>query len=171
MNKHINTMAEVEEFFSYLINIRDINIHPDDDFADYVKVGTDEPSLTKEEADKFNDMMEEAFDTCEANGKDIYDIAYNILMARLNKRCHWQYDNLGKVREQARELLKAKLDAKGGEVEFEDDDYRLLLTDQEIVAIELDGVYGMTATTKDGIAIEVADLSTDDILYLATTIQ
>lgn len=48
-NKHITSIDEVKAFASYLINDLDVNLHPDNDFADYVSYKTNERTFTDEE--------------------------------------------------------------------------------------------------------------------------
>lgn len=85
MNKHFYDIEEVEDFFRYLVNDRKVNLNPDDNFVDYVNLETKEPTFSEYEVRLFNEMMDEAFDFCEDNGYDIYEIAYDILWSDLKK--------------------------------------------------------------------------------------
>ena len=71
---HISTIKDVESFFDFLLQERNVSFHPDDDFADYVSIETGEPIFNKDETSTFNRLMGEAFDVCELNGVDIYSI-------------------------------------------------------------------------------------------------
>lgn len=73
-NDHITTIEEVKAFASYLINNLGVNLHPDNDFADYVRYATGERTFTDEEATIGNRLMEECFDVCEKRGVDIYEL-------------------------------------------------------------------------------------------------
>ena len=72
MKKDINTISDVEEFFRYLRDERNVAFHPDDDFCCYVNRDTGEVAT-------FNTMMNQCFAVCEANGKDIYEIGCAVL--------------------------------------------------------------------------------------------
>lgn len=79
MKKDINTISDVEEFFRYLRDERNVAFHPDDDFCCYVNRDTGEPTFTDEEVATFNTMMNQCFAVCESNGKDIYEIGCAVL--------------------------------------------------------------------------------------------
>lgn len=80
MNTYINSTDEVKDFFRYLVNDRKVNLNPDDNFENYVNRSDGKPTFCEYEVRLFNEMMDEAFDFCEDNGYDIYEIAYDILM-------------------------------------------------------------------------------------------
>ena len=71
---NIETIKDVEDFAKYLYNERGVAFHPDDDFAEYENIETHEPTFNTEEAILFNRLMEQCFDVCKRNGKDIYDV-------------------------------------------------------------------------------------------------
>ena len=79
VNTHINTVEEIEDFFHHIVCTLKVNFHPDDRFEDYIKMDTHEPSFSTEECALYNRLMEEAFDVCEREGKDIYEIGMNEL--------------------------------------------------------------------------------------------
>ena len=79
MKKEINTVSDVEEFFRYLRDERKVAFLPDDDFCCYINRDTGEPTFTDEEVATFNAMMNQCFDVCETNGKDIYEIGCAVL--------------------------------------------------------------------------------------------
>lgn len=71
----INTVDQVKEFFDYLAMERKVNFHPDDDFSDYINLSTNEPTFNAEEVAIFNTLMDEAFEVCETNQTDIYQLS------------------------------------------------------------------------------------------------
>jgi len=73
-NSRISTIEDVQDFAKYLYNERMLAFHPDDDFADYVNDETGEPSFSEEEIPLFNHLMDECFDVCEREKKDIYEV-------------------------------------------------------------------------------------------------
>ena len=73
------TQKNVEQFLLECIEYLGVGFHPDTDFADYIDIRSKEPMYTLEEAEKQNKLMEEAFDFCNANGLDIYELALNNL--------------------------------------------------------------------------------------------
>ena len=78
----INTIDQVKEFFDYLTKVRRVNFNPDDDFADYIDLGTHEPTFDTEEVAILNILMEQSFEVCEANQTDIYELAGQRLFAK-----------------------------------------------------------------------------------------
>jgi hypothetical protein len=78
-NKKIKTAKDVRQYFSYLVNIRKLNFHPDTDFSEYVSTETGKPTFTDEEVRRFNDLMEDSFKVCELEGIDIYEIGLQVL--------------------------------------------------------------------------------------------
>jgi len=56
------------------------NFHPDDDFSTYVHIETGRPSYTANEADLRNDLMNQAFEVCEKEGIDIYDLTMEVYL-------------------------------------------------------------------------------------------
>ena len=76
---HITSMADVKSFLHYLVYERDLNFHPDDDFADYINYEDKTPSFTPDEVKNHNRLMEECFDICGKENADIYEIGLNEL--------------------------------------------------------------------------------------------
>lgn len=77
----IKTMADVEKFARHIIIVEDVNVHPDNDFGDYVAVGESEDdshTYTEKEVELRNNLMNECFKVCQENGEDIYEVFYNI---------------------------------------------------------------------------------------------
>ena len=73
-NSKIKTIEDVERLAKYLYNERHVAFHPDDDFADYVNDETGESTFTEVEIPLFNHLMDECFEVCEREMKDIYEV-------------------------------------------------------------------------------------------------
>lgn len=71
----IKTVTDVKKFFHHLVFDRKVNFHPDDDFSEYVSIDGKTPTFNANEVKQYNRLMKQAFDVCEKNGKDIYEIA------------------------------------------------------------------------------------------------
>ena len=71
---NIETLEDVQNFAKYLYCDRGVAFHPDDDFTEYENHETHEPTFTAQEASMFNRLMEQCFDVCERNGKDLYEV-------------------------------------------------------------------------------------------------
>ena len=71
---NIETIKDVQDFAKYLYYERDVAFHPDDDFSDYENTETHEPTFSEQEIKLFNRLMDQCFDVCEQNGKDIYSV-------------------------------------------------------------------------------------------------
>jgi len=69
----IVTTHDVIEFTRCLIE-EGTNVHPDDDFFNYVNMETDLPTYNSDEATLRNQLMEQSFIVCEKAGIDIYDL-------------------------------------------------------------------------------------------------
>ena len=84
---NIETLDDVQNFAKYLYNERGVAFHPDDDFAEYENIETHEPTFTAQEVSLFNRLMEQCFDVCERNNKDIYDvmIEFHPIFNEINK--------------------------------------------------------------------------------------
>lgn len=79
MIESISSVNDVEAFAKQLI-AEGVSFHPDDDFNDYVYFKENKPCYTKEEAEKRNSLMQECFDVCEMNGKDIYSLMLDVTL-------------------------------------------------------------------------------------------
>ena len=75
----IENVEDVITFSKELID-EGANFHPDDDFTTYVHVGTGLPSYTTEQAELRNDLMSQAFEVCEKEGVDIYDLTMEVYL-------------------------------------------------------------------------------------------
>ena len=73
MIAQIIKIEDVSEFFSNLFR-EGVNVHPDDDFNDYINYETKEATYTLEEANLRNKLMNKSFEICENNNVDIYDL-------------------------------------------------------------------------------------------------
>lgn len=80
----LQTIQDVQKFFSFIVYDLGINFHIDTPFSDYVYNYNDKPCFTKKEALKFQIMLEKAIDICNANGVDEYEIALNTLESFIN---------------------------------------------------------------------------------------
>ena len=81
-DSHINNVDDVRKFFHYIVNERNVNFNPDDMFEDYMSAdGT--TAFTPEECEIYNRLVEEAFEICEKENVDIYQIALDILKKKL----------------------------------------------------------------------------------------
>lgn len=76
---HIKSVKDVEAFFHHIVYDRKVNFHPDDSFEDYIDIHTKEASFTSDECNIYNRLMDEAFEVCEREGVDIYEIGMNEL--------------------------------------------------------------------------------------------
>lgn len=71
MLQSIENLHDVAEFTKSLVR-NGVNLHPDDDFLNYINIKTGEPVYKKEEAEALNQLMTNAFEICEKYGVDIY---------------------------------------------------------------------------------------------------
>ena len=79
MIQEIKTVEDVKTFFEELLS-EGLNFHPDDQFEDYINYETKEPTYTEEEAALRNNLLEQAFQVCENEGQDIYELCIEIFM-------------------------------------------------------------------------------------------
>jgi len=75
----IKTLDDVVIFAKQLI-AEGTNVHPDDDFNDYVNTETGQPTYSAQEASKRNELMNQCFEVCELAGSDIYDVIQEIYL-------------------------------------------------------------------------------------------
>lgn len=73
----MTSQSEVTAFLIVCIDYIGLGFHPDTDFCDYINIVTKERIFTDKVANHFNDKMSKAFEYCNANGLDIYEIALN----------------------------------------------------------------------------------------------
>ena len=84
MIQSIKTIEDVKIFLNEL-HAEGLNFHPDDPFEDYINMETKEPLYSEEEANLRNDLINQAFDVCERDGADIYELSIEIFMADFYK--------------------------------------------------------------------------------------
>ena len=72
--KRIETIQDVKDFAKYIKEVDDAQISPDDSFSEYVCYKTMEPTYTKEQAAKRDELMEQCFAVCERERVDIYEL-------------------------------------------------------------------------------------------------
>ena len=75
----INIPEDVTRFFFWLVFTKRINFHPDDPFKNYVDLKTKEATFSEEEAAYYDGVMEKCLDVCAHYGKDVYEIAAEVL--------------------------------------------------------------------------------------------
>ena len=76
---HVETVEDVRAFFEYLVNKRNCNFHPDDDFAEYVNKEDGSPSFSPDEIICFNRLMQESFTVCSESDESIYEVKLEAL--------------------------------------------------------------------------------------------
>jgi hypothetical protein len=167
MNKHFHDIEEVKDFFRYLVNDRKVAIHPDDNFRDYINTETQKPAFTDYEANLFNAMMDDCFEVCQDEEKDIYEIAYHI-MHKEDIQPYW--DELERLRSDAKDLLQGRLVYKGF-YQWDDDNQPYLMIDKYLVSVSTDGT--MVTRTEGGREEEGewGDLPIEDIVLIAQSIN
>ena len=74
----IKTENDLREMLTEVIGYLGWAFHPDDPMTDYVCRDTGEPSYTPEEAKRLDELIDEAFDFCEKEGIDIYELSMEI---------------------------------------------------------------------------------------------
>ena len=79
VDSHIQSVDGVKTFFHHLTEERNVNFHPNDDFANYVSLKDHAPTFTDEEVVIYNRLMDECFDVCEKKDVDIYEIGLEYL--------------------------------------------------------------------------------------------
>jgi hypothetical protein len=84
MITEIKSISEVEAFFKHLLENESLNFHPDEDFRNYIHLGTKLPTYSIEEADFRNNLMQVCFKVCEREGFDIYEIGSLQIFNKLN---------------------------------------------------------------------------------------
>ena len=79
MIQEIKTVEDVKVFFNELF-AEGVNMHPDDPFEDYVHNSTGESFYSDQESFVRNNLMAQAFDVCEKEDEDIYELCIDIFM-------------------------------------------------------------------------------------------
>ena len=70
----IETIQDVKYFAEYIKVVDDAQISPSDSFSEYICFKTMNPTYTKEEAAKRDNLMEQCFAVCEREVVDIYEL-------------------------------------------------------------------------------------------------
>jgi len=78
MIQTIKTEKDLRDLLTEVTSYLGWGFHPDTPMTDYVRMDTGEPSYTKEEAERLDFLMDEAFDFCEVHGIDIYELSMEI---------------------------------------------------------------------------------------------
>lgn len=84
MIQEIITVEDVKTFFEALL-AEGLNFHPDDMFETYVHTDTSEPFYSDQESFVRNTLLAQAFDVCEKEGADIYELCIDIFMREFYK--------------------------------------------------------------------------------------
>jgi hypothetical protein len=74
-DKEIKNEQDVWCFINWCINDQKLNLHPDNDFSDYIFYATNNAVYTENEAMELNDCMTNCFALC----GDIYNIVEEVL--------------------------------------------------------------------------------------------
>lgn len=75
----IKNLNDVIDFTKDLIS-EGTNVHPDEDFTNYINIETERPSYTKQEAELKNQLMNQCFEVCDSSNEDIYDLMQEIYL-------------------------------------------------------------------------------------------
>lgn len=81
MISRIQNIEDVKVFTRELL-AEGINVHPDEDFHDFINADNS-AAFTPDEADKMNQLMDECFKICESAGEDIYGLVNEIFQQEL----------------------------------------------------------------------------------------
>jgi len=79
LTMRIENLDDVAEFARTVIR-NGVNLHPDDDFRNYVNIETGQQTYTEEEASAHNRDMANAFSVCDKCDVDIYGFMQKILL-------------------------------------------------------------------------------------------
>ena len=70
----IVNLIDVVKFFEHLLYEKKMLFHPDDDFCDYVQNEESNKTINSDEAEIFNQLMDQCFAVCEEQNMEIYSI-------------------------------------------------------------------------------------------------
>jgi len=79
MIAEIRTLDDVKVFTKQLVE-EGTNVHPDEDFNNYVNMETGLDTYTPDEAMMRNMLMRQSFEVCEKLNEDIYNIMQEIFL-------------------------------------------------------------------------------------------
>lgn len=74
----MQTYDELIEFLKECIDYLGLRFHPDRDFTYYTDYRNDERLFSDEQAEIYNKKLSDAFDFCEDNDLDIYELALDL---------------------------------------------------------------------------------------------
>ncbi|QYH38459.1 hypothetical protein GYM62_06465 [Algoriphagus sp. NBT04N3] len=80
------SVNNVEISFHHLIHEERLNFHPDEGFENYINLETKRQTYTDEEAAIRNNLMEQAFQVCDRQQADIYQIGADLLIKYLTSK-------------------------------------------------------------------------------------
>lgn len=76
---HIQTIEDVRNFFTFVVEKIGDEWHPDDDYSFYKDNKSKEPLFTIDEITLYNRLQAECFDVCQNADVDIYDLGWEII--------------------------------------------------------------------------------------------
>lgn len=79
MIQEIKNVEDVKTFFEVLL-AEGLNFHPDDMFETHVHRDTREPFYSDQESFVRNTLLDQAFEVCEKEDVDIYELCIDIFM-------------------------------------------------------------------------------------------
>lgn len=79
MIRNIRNTEDVKLFTLQLVE-EGTNVHPDEDFHNYVNIHSGLPAYTPDEAEKRNRLMRKSFKICAENKVDIYNLMQEVFL-------------------------------------------------------------------------------------------
>lgn len=76
----IESIEDVKQFFAELV-AEDLGFHPDTPFTEYVNIDTGVSTYTEREAELRDRLLTQAFDICNENEIDIYELAMEVFLS------------------------------------------------------------------------------------------
>ncbi len=76
----LTELRDVINFFEYMTRDLKSVWHPDDDFTTYINLDNKEQSWSKTEGELLNKRMAEAFEVCNDNDTDIYQLGMETVL-------------------------------------------------------------------------------------------
>lgn len=86
----INTLEDVKNFQRFIMQIKEVNYHPDTNFEDYIYYNTGKPSFTTKEVELYNLLNNRCFDVCVQlkDDDEIYRISCQVLDEFYETKCN-----------------------------------------------------------------------------------
>lgn len=81
MITEINSIQDVKIFAEQVIS-EGTNLHPDDDFRNYININTELPTYTEPEVQLRNFLMSQCFQVCEKYNVDIYGLMQQVFIEK-----------------------------------------------------------------------------------------